>query len=257
MSGHTPGMTRGPLDTAAVVTEAVLFADDHGVGALTMRQLADRMGVKAMALYRHIGGRGELVDSMVAAAMEELHRTMTPNTHTTTTGSAYLRQTAHDIRDLALTHPWLIRLMVQRPPPARWLSRPLDSLACTEDFLQALNLRGYGPTSTVTTYRAFCAFLLGHLLIEVSSLTSNPGRTEPTTYPESGDWPAARGPVPPHRLALPPRQSRFVTDEDLPAEFERSLDAFVNTVRQRFLSTAVRDPNQPVLHPTPTTGERP
>lgn len=231
-------MLRSPLDTAAVVREAVRFADEQGADALTMRQLGARMGVKAMALYRYIGGREALLDAMVAATMDQLHRTMAPNTCTSTTGPAYLQTTAHDVRNLALTHPWLIRLMVLRPPPARWLSRPLDSLACTETFLEALDLRGFQLTCSISTYRGFCAFLLAHLLIEVSASTEHSTvGSAPGAGPLAPDTRATR--LVPARPMLASRL-QLATAEDVRAEFERSLDTFLRSVRQSRPQIALR-----------------
>lgn len=234
-----PEVPRRSLDTAAVVREAVRLADEQGVDSLTMRQLGARLGVQAMSLYRYVGGREALLDAMVAAMMNQLSSTLTPNLSTPTTGSAYLQQTAHDVRNLALTHPWLIRLMVLRPPPAPWLSRPLDSLACTERFLQALHHRGFDSTSSVRIYRGFCAFLLAHLLIEVSAPTAEPPpRRQPGRGPPSSD-PVSRYPL----LA-----SQLLAVEDHPAEFERALHLFVHSVGQVCAEDATYP--RPAPHPT-------
>lgn len=215
-------MPSRPLDTAAVVREAVSAADEGELDELTMRRLGERMGVQAMALYRHIGGREALLDAMVAAMMDQLTDTMTPNTRSSTTGTAYLRDTAHDVRSLALTHPWLIRLMVLRPPPALGLSRPLYSLACTESFLEALDHRGFDMAASATTYRAFSAFLLAHLLIEASApddlVLCRPGR---------------RGPPGPERLTDYPVMAshlELLAIENHRAEFEWALHGFLRSV---------------------------
>ncbi len=40
------------------------LADEGGLSAVTFRRLADRMGVTPMALYRHVAGKGDLLDGM-------------------------------------------------------------------------------------------------------------------------------------------------------------------------------------------------
>lgn len=210
------------LDAAAVVREAVRAADERGVAELTMRRLGARMGVQAMALYHYVEGRDSLLDAMVETMMNELTLTMTRNTSTPTSAAVYLHDTAYDVRDLAITHPWLVRLMVRRPPPGGGLRWPLSGVACTNAFFAALQHRGYTPAASVTAYRQFCAFLLGHLLTETSSATDKavqvrqPVRGSPTLRRLSGV---------PHTEAF----YGLVAVEDYPAEFESSLRAFVRS----------------------------
>jgi AcrR family transcriptional regulator len=52
---------RRPLDQAEVVRAALALLDEIGLDDLTMRRLADRLGVKAAALYRHVRNKEELL----------------------------------------------------------------------------------------------------------------------------------------------------------------------------------------------------
>lgn len=208
-----------------MVQAAIRIADEDGVDAVTMRQLGERVGVKAMALYRYVSGREALLDAMVAELMHQLSGVMKPHVLTPTTGSAYLRLTAHDVRNLALAHPWLVRLMVLRPPPDPRLRRPLVSQATTEAFLEGLHRRGFDTTSSVRLYRAFCAFLLAQLLIEVPAPTAEP-RPRLST---------GRGPPPqdrriPHPLLI--NHLQLLTIQDQRAEFEAGLSLLVDSAAQ-------------------------
>ena len=73
-------MRESPLNTATVVGEAVRIADQQGVDELTMRHLASRLGVQAMAVYRYIINRDDLLDAMVSAMLEQFARTMANRT---------------------------------------------------------------------------------------------------------------------------------------------------------------------------------
>lgn len=53
------------LDRDRIVDAAVAAADRDGLEAVTMRRLADSLGVTPMALYKHVAGRDELIDAMV------------------------------------------------------------------------------------------------------------------------------------------------------------------------------------------------
>ncbi|MCK2214964.1 TetR/AcrR family transcriptional regulator C-terminal domain-containing protein [Actinomadura sp. ATCC 31491] len=56
------GAPAGPDGTRErVVRAAVEIADADGLDELTMRGLADRLGMATMSLYRHVGGKDELV----------------------------------------------------------------------------------------------------------------------------------------------------------------------------------------------------
>ncbi|HEX8511355.1 MAG TPA: helix-turn-helix domain-containing protein, partial [Propionibacteriaceae bacterium] len=64
---------RRALDQLSILHEAVRFIDEHGVQNLTMRRLGSRLGVEAMALYRYIPGREQLLDGVVEVVMDELY----------------------------------------------------------------------------------------------------------------------------------------------------------------------------------------
>lgn len=66
-SSRDPGVNAEVvLETAATLIEA------HGVKALTMRCLADQLGVAVTSIYWHIGGRDQLLDSLVERLLREL-----------------------------------------------------------------------------------------------------------------------------------------------------------------------------------------
>ncbi|MBF6523856.1 TetR/AcrR family transcriptional regulator [Nocardia farcinica] len=57
-------MTEPKLSREAIVDAAIALADEDGLDALSMRRIADRMGVGAMSLYRHVAGKDELIAAM-------------------------------------------------------------------------------------------------------------------------------------------------------------------------------------------------
>ncbi|TMR08791.1 TetR/AcrR family transcriptional regulator, partial [Nonomuraea turkmeniaca] len=54
-----------------IVRVAIEIADAEGLPDLTMRAIADRLGMATMSLYRHIGGKEDLVLLMVDTAIED------------------------------------------------------------------------------------------------------------------------------------------------------------------------------------------
>jgi len=53
--------TRRPLDQAQIVRAALALLDEVGLDELTMRRLAERLGIKAASLYKHVRSKEELL----------------------------------------------------------------------------------------------------------------------------------------------------------------------------------------------------
>jgi AcrR family transcriptional regulator len=67
--------TRGPkqqLDVRRIAEVAVAIADAEGLAALSMRRVADELGVGTMSLYTYVPGKAELLDLMLDATYAEL-----------------------------------------------------------------------------------------------------------------------------------------------------------------------------------------
>src|SRR5690349_13986947 len=64
-------MPRAGLDAAAVVAAGAALADEVGLGNLTMGLLAERVGVRAPSLYKHVGGQEDLSRRIAALALRE------------------------------------------------------------------------------------------------------------------------------------------------------------------------------------------
>jgi AcrR family transcriptional regulator len=63
---------RARLNRDEVLRAAVALADESGIEALSMRQLASRVGVVPMALYKHVAGKEELLDGMVDVVVGDI-----------------------------------------------------------------------------------------------------------------------------------------------------------------------------------------
>ena len=65
-------MPRVGLNTSEVVASGAEFADEAGIGSVSLAALAERLGVKAPALYKHVDGIGDLQHRIATLAMTEL-----------------------------------------------------------------------------------------------------------------------------------------------------------------------------------------
>ncbi|NEA50859.1 TetR/AcrR family transcriptional regulator [Streptomyces sp. SID10815] len=109
------GPRRGPkqgLTVDAVVRAAVELADSGGLDALTMRGVAQRLGVTPMTLYTYVPGKAELLALMLDAAYWRMPRT----DHTAAPWRTRVAAVAHENRDLYRRHPWVATLPTARPP---------------------------------------------------------------------------------------------------------------------------------------------
>jgi AcrR family transcriptional regulator len=60
------------LNRKRVLEAAVDLADEHGIAAVSMRNLADHLGVVPMAMYKHVANKDELLDGMVDVIIGEI-----------------------------------------------------------------------------------------------------------------------------------------------------------------------------------------
>src|SRR5918994_7944444 len=63
---------RVPLSRERVLRGAIAIADAAGIGALTMRSLAQELGVKPMSLYHHVANKEEILDGIVDLVFSEI-----------------------------------------------------------------------------------------------------------------------------------------------------------------------------------------
>ena len=63
---------RQPLSRERVLAGAIEVADEGGIDALTMRGLAEHLGVEAMSLYYHVANKEAMFDGVVDAVMSEI-----------------------------------------------------------------------------------------------------------------------------------------------------------------------------------------
>jgi DNA-binding transcriptional regulator YhcF (GntR family) len=97
-----------------IVRAAITIADTEGLGALSMRGVAARLGIAAMAPYRYVRGKDELVLLMADAAFGERGYPATPAGD----WRERLLLGGRTLWSLFRRHPWLAQLgPITRPLP--------------------------------------------------------------------------------------------------------------------------------------------
>ncbi|UNX54882.1 TetR/AcrR family transcriptional regulator [Georgenia sp. TF02-10] len=219
---------RAGLSRARIVRAGIELVDAHGLTALSMRRLGAELGVEAMALYRYINGREDLLEAMVDELTGQVHLTGDLDLGPDGGWQAYLQALAHDVRDIAHAHPNLFPLMATRHPAAPWLRPPLRSLDLVEDFLAYLTGAGFSDDDAVDAYKAFTSFLVGHLLLTVAQRTTGPDLTDETLDEGGADVPNTTV-----DLSDYPEVTRLRTklsEDHAEEEFERTLEQLLDRI---------------------------
>lgn len=220
VAGGKPPSDRLPLDRSRVVAAAIDYIDTEGLPGLTMRRLGARLGVEAMALYRHVPSKEDLLDAVVDHLVAGMRDDPDVVGHPTDGWQDFLQRLAHGVRRVALAHPKAFPLVASRPPQAPWLRPPLRSLEWVEAFLDGLTDEGFTDDAAVGAYRAFTSFLLGHLLLEVSTHGADVG---PLDVLDDGEPTGSLAPFPTVR-----RLRAELAQDHAAAEFEEALEELLN-----------------------------
>lgn len=157
------------LSRRSILASAIQFIDEQGFEKLTMRRLGAACGVEAMALYRYVHGRGDLLTGVVDYVVEQLYTEQLAARREEDGWQDYLLRLAHGVRQIALDHPQVFPLVATVAPEAPWVRPPLRSLRWMESFLDTLIGYGFDDVAAVTAYRTYTTFLIGQLLQEVST----------------------------------------------------------------------------------------
>ena len=161
MGTGTTAAEREPLHRQGIVAAAVALADEEGVGALSMRKLAGRLGYEVMSLYNHIANKDELLSLMVDAVAAEIDEPPP-----STAPLAAVRATAVSTHDVLVHHPWAPDLWQRHlPGPAR--NRLM------EELLRLLDESGLSPDLAHHGFHAVNNHVLGYTLQELGMTMSN------------------------------------------------------------------------------------
>jgi AcrR family transcriptional regulator len=118
---------RIPLSRERVLATAVALADEGGVDALSMRKIAQALGVVPMALYKHVTNKNELLDGMIDVLVGEID----PPAGDTDWKTA-VRRRVLSARRMLLRHPWASGViesrMKARATPTPAVMEYLDSM---------------------------------------------------------------------------------------------------------------------------------
>lgn len=103
---------RSRLTRDKVLAAAVELADVIGIEALTIRKLADKLGVGAMTIYHHVPSKEAIVDGMVEVVFDEIEKPPADGDW-----KSAMRHRCISARRVLNRHPWAAPLMESRTAP--------------------------------------------------------------------------------------------------------------------------------------------
>ncbi len=120
--GTRKGPSRGPrpgLSVEAVVGAAIGISDAEGLSVLSMRRVAERLGVSTMSVYTYVPGKGELLDLMLDKVMGEAIESDAGDCAGDCAGGwrEGLEQVARRNWELYHRHPWMLQVAATSRPP--------------------------------------------------------------------------------------------------------------------------------------------
>ncbi len=115
--------TREPLNRERILAAAVALADRDGVDALSMRRVAQELGVVPMALYKHLANKEEMLGGMLDVVVGEIDPPRTD-----TDWKTAVRERILSARRALLRHPWASRVMESRTEPTPTVMGYMDSM---------------------------------------------------------------------------------------------------------------------------------
>ncbi|MFI6298859.1 TetR/AcrR family transcriptional regulator [Nonomuraea sp. NPDC050790] len=127
---------RVALSGPAIVRAAIAIADEDGLSAVTMREVAQRLGVTAMALYRHVANREVLVELMIDHVVGEFAY---PEPRPSGWRETLRVMAVQDWRSY-FAHPWMLAATATSAPPTG--PRQLASMEWSLTGFDNLDLSG-------------------------------------------------------------------------------------------------------------------
>jgi AcrR family transcriptional regulator len=148
---------RPRLSRGRVLQTAMDRADQGGLEALTMRTLADELGVAPMALYRHVANKDDLIDAMLDVVFGEIGL---PSGGAD--WKAAMRQRAVALRDVLARHRWAIGLMESRRSPGPANLRHHDAV------IGKLRSAGFSVEMAAHAYSLLDSYIYGFALTKMN-----------------------------------------------------------------------------------------
>jgi AcrR family transcriptional regulator len=178
-----PDSPRQRLTRERVLEAALVVADSGGLGSLTIRSLAEQLGVKPMTVYYHVANKSEILDALVDLVFAEIELPVPGGDW-----RSEMERRAHSTRDVLARHRWAIGLLESRTSPGAANLRHHDTVLAT------LRQAGFSAVLTAHAYALLDSYVYGFALQEAALPFEGPGSVAEVAEPmmelmATGDYP--------------------------------------------------------------------
>ena len=148
---------RPELSREQIVRVALELADTEGIDAISLRRIAARLQVSAMALYWYIERKEDVFELMIDAAYGEVP----PPEPGSQDWRSQLQEMAVQVRAMMNRHPWSASLIGHRA-----ILGP-NALRQTDSLLGIVCQLGFDMTTSMSILAMFNAYIVGFVLSEM------------------------------------------------------------------------------------------
>ena len=156
-SGSEKPQRRVPLSRERVLRGALEVADAGGITALTIRSLADKLGVKPMSVYHHVANKEEILDCIVDLVFSEIDLPSPGGDW-----RSEMRRRANSARAALRRHPWAIQLLQSRTNPGPATLRHHNAI------IGSLRGAGFSVEMTAHAFALIDSYVFGFALSEAA-----------------------------------------------------------------------------------------
>ena len=163
------------LSTVDIAAAALTIADRDGLAALSMRSVADELGMGTMSLYRYVADREQVEQLVVDLVLSGVDTNLQPRTGWRTRVTIL----AERARAAVIAHPAVVPLLLTHRSSSEHSTR------WGEAVLRVLADAGFNGTRRVIAFRAVLAYVIGALQLSHLGPLAGAGTQALAALPES------------------------------------------------------------------------
>jgi len=201
-----------PLNRDRVLAVAVEIADGRGVGAVTMREVASRLGVEAMSLYNHVANKDDILDGMVDLVIEQIDIPADADGW-----REAMRRRAVSAHQVFGRHPWVPPLVDSRE------SSGPSRLLYFDWVLGKLMTAGFSPVDAARAFSLLDSYIYGFGIQQFNISADGDASPEEMAKMFLAAIPAEKYPYL-HRMATQAMESGYDAEADFDFGLELILD---------------------------------
>ncbi len=212
---------RRPLTRERILQAGLRLIDQQGLEALTMRKLAQELGVDPMSLYRHFENKDALLDGVAEVLWGEVELPGSDGSW-----KELLKSIATSLRALAHAHPHAYALLLNRQ------ILPLAALRLCDVTLEQLQRAGFERKRATEVICTVFSYAMGYGMVELSALPE-PSERVAEGMTDIGRLTQIMRRLPRETPAHLVEVACVITDCDLDAQFTFGLDLMLTSLTSR------------------------